>query len=149
MDKIIRIMVLYAVLFFTFVNTPVLATAPDLRLEDKSIPQIVAHFFPENPKTMTAIFMAESSLNEEAVNYNCHAYKNGHKYSDSCKMLGIDPGKAWSVDCGISQINVKGNTCPKELFNPVTNLSRAVEKYEKEGLNAWVVYKNKTYKKFL
>lgn len=142
-------MVIYAVVYFTFVNLPVFAQAPDVKLEEKSIPQIVAHFFPENPKTMTAIFMAESGLNEEAVNYNCHAYKNGHRYSDSCKTLGIDPKHAWSADCGIAQINVVAKTCPKELLDPVTNLSRAVEKYEKEGLNAWVVYKTKVYKRFL
>lgn len=58
-------MVLYAVLFFTFVNTPVLATAPDVRLEDKSIPQIVEHFaktYKVSSAKMLATMKCESSL---------------------------------------------------------------------------------------
>lgn len=118
------------------------AQSNDATLAEKPVEQIIEYYFGNNAPQMTAIFKAESSLNPNAINYNC---LYGIR-STSCKPG--DRSKAWSVDCGIAQINIKGIICPKELFNPISNLSRAKEKYDKEGLEAWVMYKNKGYEKF-
>lgn len=97
---------------------------------------------------MTAIFKAESGLNVKNVGYNCHYYnKNGKRYSDSCKKE--DRPKAWSVDCGIAQINTKGQICPEHLFIIENNLAVAKQKLDTQGLSAWNVYTSGAYRKFL
>ena len=124
------------------------ASAPSVPIEEKSVEELVEHYFPENSALMKAVFMAESSLNENAKNYNCHYYnEDGIRCSASCTKA--DRVRAWSVDCGISQINVRGTTCPDELLDPAINIARAREKYDTEGLGAWVVYKTGKYKRYL
>lgn len=99
--------------------------------------------FGANSGVMLAILAAESSLNPRAVNYNCFY---GGK-SRSCNKE--DRHLSWSVDCGIAQINKKGNVCPEELFDIQTNLNEAKKIMASQGLNAWVVYSNGTYIKYL
>ena len=82
--------------------------------------------FGEHSKAMTAIFKAESGLNPKAMNWNC-------KYpdpKDPKRLVGKscdakDRAKAFSVDCGIGQINYPGRQCPKESFDMETNVSLA------------------------
>ena len=119
------------------------AVAPDVKLAEKPVEQIVEHFFGEKTKIMTAIFKAESGLNPDAKNYNCRY----GSISKSCKKS--DREKAWSVDCGVAQTNFKGQICPEESMNPESNIRLAKQIYDEQGLNAWVVYSNGTYKKYL
>lgn len=83
----------------------------------------------------------ESGLRPNAVNYNCRY----GEISTSCKPE--DYGNAWSVDCGIFQINVMGQSCPVELFNVETNISRAYELYQRRGWQPWVAARNLGYTK--
>ena len=138
-----------ALVFLSYNPGPLIAVAPDMKLADKPVEQIVEHYFGEDSKLMTAVFMAESHLNPVAINWNC-TYLNdkGKTYSTSCKKS--DRIRAWSVDCGVAQINVRGKECPKILFDPVENLRIAkVEKYDKQGLKAWSVYNNGSYLRYL
>lgn len=109
----------------------------------EEIKNAVSNRFGQNSGVLMAILAAESSLNPKAVNYNCRY--DGK--SRSCKVE--DRHLAWSVDCGISQINVKGQVCPKELFDLQTNLNEAKKILATQGLNAWVVYSNGTYLKYM
>ena len=94
-------------------------------------------------RTFKAIAMAESGLDPQAKNWNCRY----GKISKSCKKE--DRANAWSVDCGIMQLNFKGLHCPSWSYDLNKNIEKAVEKYHIEGLGAWVVYKNGMYKKYL
>ncbi len=106
--------------------------------------KMIEEKFPENPKVVTAVFKAESGLNPKSMNWNC--YYNGR--SKSC--LPQDRNKAWSVDCGLAQINRIGKDCPKELFDIENNLAEARKKFDtKQGLNHWYAFKDKLHLKFL
>ena len=96
-----------------------------------------------DPNLFIAIAMAESGLEPTAKNWNCWY----GKVSRSCDKG--DRGNAWSVDCGIMQLNFKGLHCPEWTYDVHQNIEKAIEKYHIEGLNAWSVYKNKTYMKYL
>lgn len=126
-------------------ETP-LAVVP---LAERPVPELVKHFFEEDHEVMLAIFMAESKLNPQAKNWNCqYTNASGKKYSTSCKTVE-DRAMAWSVDCGVAQINTRGKECPKELYDPAHNLSVASQKLDTQGLGAWSVYNNGSYKKYL
>lgn len=124
-----------------------LAITLHARVDNASIPppkpvvlsEVIYATFGEKAPLMTAIFKAESGLNATAVGYNC--------------SYGIcrrdDRVKALSVDCGVAQINSKGNRCPKVLFDIQNNISTAKEKLDNEGLKAWTVYRNGSYKIYL
>lgn len=141
-------MIALALLVVFYQPQATIALAPIRTLNDYSVPELIEHYFPQNADLMTAIFKAESGLNENAVGYNCHYYKeNGTRYSKACNKE--DRYRAWSVDCGITQINTKGSSCPEELLDPANNIFTARKKYEAEGLKAWVVYKTGGYKKYL
>lgn len=103
---------------------------------DYSTPLALIQKYDWDVKVTTAVFKTESGLNPTAMNWNC--YYNGK--SKQCKVE--DRGKAWSVDCGIAQINVKGKDCPAELFNPEINIAKAYEMYQKRGFKPWVSYIN-------
>lgn len=105
--------------------------------------------FGVDAKIATATLMHESGLVLNKKNYNCHYYnKEGKRYSTSCKTIA-DREKAWSVDCGIAQINVKGKECPARLLTLAGNMEAAEKIYKTQGLNAWVSYTSGAYKKFL
>ncbi len=109
----------------------------------KTQEQYIQEIFGAKAKIATAVLKHESGMKLDAVNYNCRY--DGR--STFCKKG--DKAKAWSVDCGIAQVNVKGTVCPEHLFTLEGNM-KAVEKiYKEQGLNAWVSYKTGAYKKFL
>lgn len=143
------ITIVLVTVFLSYSPSASIAVAPDMKLADKPVEQIVEHYFGEDSKLMTAVFTAESGLNPVAMNWNCtYINDKGKTYSTSCKK--VDRVRAWSVDCGVAQINVRGKECPQILFDPVENLRIAkVEKYDKQGLGAWSVYNNGSYKRFL
>jgi hypothetical protein len=78
-----------------------------------------------------------------AKNWNC-IYEGKSTF---CKKQDRD--KAWSVDCGLTQKNVKGKVCPKELMTLEGGLIEIKKVYNEQGLNAWVSFKTGAYKKFL
>ena len=108
--------------------------------------------FYEDPNTGYATMMGESGGNPRAMGWNCEYWatdKNGkpYKYSAACKPE--DRGKAWSVDCGLMQINHIGKICPEELFDVDHNLIVGRGIYDRGGWNRWWAYKSGTFKKFL
>lgn len=121
---------------------------PVVYTREKTLEDKIQDKFGENAVKMSAIFMAESGMNSKAVGYNCmYLNEEGKPYSRRCDIP--DRSKAWSVDCGIGQINHKGNKCPEESFDIDYNLELAKKKLDTEGLGAWVVYKTGVYKKYL
>jgi len=78
-----------------------------------------------------AIIESESGFNPKAKNWNCYY---GNK-SMSCKPE--DRHKAWSVDCGLGQINVKGKNCPDYLFDVDVNLMQMLNLYLSRGFQPW------------
>jgi hypothetical protein len=110
--------------------------------------QHIERIFGEDAKVATAVLKHESRLKLDAKGYNCFYYReDGTRYSTSCKKE--DRPKAWSVDCGIGQINIRGLVCPNDLMTLEGAMKIVEQKYKKEGLNAWVSYKTGRYKKFL
>ncbi len=74
----------------------------------------------------------KSMVDTRRMNWNC---KYGDVYT-SCAPQDRD--QAWSVDCGVAQINVSGKVCPEDLFDYQKNIDVAVKKYEARGnFSAW------------
>lgn len=108
----------------------------------------IIDIFGDKADIATAVLLHEGGMNLDAKGYNCfYTDKNGKRYSTHCKKE--DRPKAWSVDCGLAQINVKGQTCPSELLTLEGNMKEVERIYKTQGLNAWVSYKSGAYKKFL
>lgn len=79
----------------------------------------------------------ESGWKKDAKGWNCHYInEQGKQYSTACKPE--DRAKAWSVDCGIFQINVAGTTCPDKLLSIKENIDHAYKMYERRGWQPWV-----------
>lgn len=96
--------------------------------------------FGSDSKVAKAIFKTESALNPRAKNYNC--YYDGK--SQSCRPG--DEEKAWSVDCGIAQINVMAKECPEDLFDYKNNIRVAKrDLFDKRGFQPWVTFNEKYY----
>lgn len=102
-------------------------------------------------KTALAITEAESHFNPRAMGWNCkyteydpHSKKTS-TVSKACKPS--DRGKAWSVDCGLMQINVYGQVCPEEYYDIPFNLKLGVGKYKGRGntWGAWSTFNNGSY----
>ena len=116
--------------------------------ERTGVEKAIADVFPEEPETMIAVAKAESGLRTDSTGWNCYYEReDGTKYSTACNVE--DRAKAWSVDCGLMQINTPGKVCPAELFDVEHNLSVAREKYERQGKDAWYAYRSAKYKKYL
>lgn len=109
--------------------------------------RMIEEKFPEEKKLITAVFKAESGHNPKSMGWNCRYTENGKTVSKACKPE--DRHKAWSVDCGVAQINTIGQTCPEELFEVEHNLTVAKKMYDTRGLNPWMAYLNGSYKKHL
>lgn len=123
--------------------------SPEPTLEEITIEQEIKRVFGEDWKLARAVFKAESGLKAKAMNWNCeYINEKGEKYSMSC--WPEDRGKAWSVDCGIAQLNFKGRTCPEKSFDVSWNIREAYyQKFKMSGWNPWYAYKNGSYKSHL
>lgn len=125
------------------------ALVEETEVEPLTFEQHIEQIFGENAIVATAVLTHESSLNLKAKNYNCF-YTNpetGKRYSKSCNKE--DRHLAWSVDCGIAQVNVKGQVCPNNLMTLEGNMIAVEKIYKEQGLKAWVSYTSGAYKKFL
>lgn len=105
----------------------------------------------EEAEIALAVMKAESSLNVNAKNYNCRyeVFKNNATTTVSMSCKKEDRDKAWSVDCGIPQINFLGKVCPEHTKSLEWSIKKTYEMYVDRGWNPWVVYKTGAYKKFL
>lgn len=103
----------------------------------------MTRIFGDKTNIAYAVIMHESGNDIDSINYNC--YYGG--ISTFCKKG--DESKAWSVDCGVAQINVKGQVCPPQLLTKEGSLPYIEKIYKTQGFNAWVSYKSGAYKKFL
>jgi hypothetical protein len=120
-----------------------------LAVEEKKadVVQTIQAYFPEQPQVAVAVFKHESGLNPRAQGWNCRYQVNGKWVSKACKKE--DRGKAWSTDCGIAQISVKGTTCPAHLLTVEGGLKKAREMYERRGFQPWVSFVTNRYQKYL
>lgn len=137
-----------------FLLVTLLAVSPKLSVAEDRLPepltaeQHIEQIFGEKAEIAKAVILHESQNKLDAKNWNCHYYNSqGKRYSTFCKKE--DRHKAWSVDCGIGQINVRGRACPEELLTLEGNMEAIETIYETQGLNAWVSYKTGAYKKYL
>lgn len=129
-------------LLFSLLVSPQRISTEDLHI--KTVDEHIQEIFGAKARIARAVFIHESNgMKLDAVNYNCHY---GGR-STFCKKG--DEHKAWSVDCGLAQVNVKGQVCPKRLLTLEGNMEAVEKIYKEQGLRAWVSYTNGAYKKFL
>lgn len=102
-------------------------------------------------KTALAITEAESHYNPRAMGWNCK-YTEYNKETKKTETVSkacakSDRSKAWSVDCGLMQINVYGQVCPEEYYDIPFNLKLAVGKFKGRGntWGAWSTFNNGSY----
>lgn len=103
----------------------------------------IENVFGSDSRIAIAVFKSESGLNVRSMNWNCRY--NG--VSQSCRPEDRD--KAWSVDCGLVQKNVIGQTCPEELFDADHSLRIAKEMFDRRGFQPWFGFTNGSHIKFL
>jgi hypothetical protein len=146
MKKLKNIMVTI-VLLFSLLGLPTKDSANEPEITQPPTPtfeQEISRIFKDKSNIALAVFEHESNGGDiDAKNYNCR-YDGKSTF---CKKG--DKLKAWSVDCGIAQVNVKGQVCPPELLTKEGSIPYIEKIYKEQGLNAWVSYKNGAYKKFL
>ncbi len=118
-------------------------TSADDPIIPMTLEQHIQQIFGSKAKVAMAVIKHESNLKLDEVGYNCRY--NG--ISRACKPS--DRAKAWSVDCGIGQINYRGQKCPQSLLTLEGNMKAVEEIYKTQGLNAWVSYTSKAYLKFM
>lgn len=121
-----------------------------------SLPQpirSIKRIFPDNTQMALAIFKTESGLNPKAINWNCFFDPLGNATASKTANSWICPKEAralaWSVDCGIAQLNFPGNLCPEIAFNIDWNITQAKEKFDRRGWQPWAVFIFGGYKKNL
>jgi hypothetical protein len=91
------------------------------------------------------IFTGESGLGLTEKGYNCYYYRPaGKKYSRACDVK--DRHLAWSVDCGIAQINVRGKHCPAHLYTLEGNIAAAKRLYAERRWQPWIQYTRGHYR---
>lgn len=134
---------------------PIQAQAPEpeiVEVKTMTVDQYIEKIFGAKAEIAKAVILHESQNNLRAINWNCrYPIKQADgsiKYrSTFCKKE--DRHLAWSVDCGIAQINVVGKYCPSHLFTIEGNMLAVEKIYKTQGLDAWVSYKTGAYKKYL
>jgi hypothetical protein len=106
-------------------------------------------FGPVEAQIALPVFKAESSLSVSAVGYNCYywSWSKGRKVSQAC--AAEDRHKAWSVDCGVAQINHRGQECPARLLTLEGSVDQAKRMFDERGWQPWVAYNRGLYRKYL
>jgi len=141
--KLQNIILSLVLIISLFVNPTKVIAEPIEIVPLPSFEQEITRIFGNNAEIALAVFEHESRNNIDAINYNCRY--NG--ISTFCKKGDI--AKAWSVDCGVAQINVKGQVCPPQLLTKEGSIPYIEKIYKEQGLKAWVSFKNNKYKEFL
>ncbi len=156
--KIILVLALLSLLVLSLLPQRAIAEPVEISVAEEVVMTLEQHLekiFGDNAEVALAVLKHESQLKLDAKGWNCHYYKTvivdekevQRRYSTSCKIA--DRGNAWSVDCGIGQINTKGKVCPARLLTLEGNMEAVEKIYKAQGLNAWVSYKTGRYKKYL
>lgn len=114
-----------------------------LEVAPSAVEDKICAVFGEDCEIMIAIAKAESGLKADSIGYNC-MYEGK---SAVCKTE--DRHLAWSVDCGILQINHRGKVCPSELLEVDNNLEVGKKILNTQGLTAWSSFKANKHLKFL
>lgn len=139
----VRTLILALAIASLFAFQPQRTEAEPEQIKVPTLEEHIERIFGDNSEVATAVLKHESGLRLNAKGWNC--YYNGR--SKACKPQ--DRHLAWSVDCGVAQVNTKGQTCPDELFTLEGNMKQVERIYKEQGLNAWVSYKTGAYKKYL
>jgi hypothetical protein len=124
------------------VTTVPLATPTPTPTKAEIVFEIAKAFEHKGADTMQKAFNVaknESGWRHNAQGWNC-IYDG---VSGACKKE--DRWNAWSVDCGVMQINVKGRVCPEELFDYKINIQKALAMYERRAWSPWVAAKKLGY----
>jgi len=135
--------ILSLVFIISLFVSPTKVIAEPIEIVNPSFEQEITRIFGSKSEIALAVFEHESRNNIDSINYNCRY--NG--ISTFCKKG--DENKAWSVDCGVAQINVKGQVCPSQLMTKEGSIPYIEKIYKEQGLRAWVSFNNKKYKEFL
>jgi LysM repeat protein len=124
-------------------------SSPARDLSEADIEDYIYQMFGSQGPIALSVFRHESGLNPNAKGWNCRYWSSSKRrwVSQACRPQ--DRSRAWSVDCGVAQINVRGQNCPAHLMTVEGNLSAAVAKYEEGGWNRWVSYQTRAYRKYL
>lgn len=115
--------------------------------EDESVETKIRKYFPKHWRDFIQIAHAESQMKVDAVGYNCYYYhgkatttpiKGGSK---ACKKE--DRSLAWSLDCGLMQLNTLSKKCPKRDSSEEyldEHLKVAAQLSREQGKCAWYGY---------
>ena len=143
--KKLKNIILVLVFIVSLLGLPTNAIAEPIEIvKPPTFEQEIDRIFGDKSNIAMAVFEHESNgFDTDAINYNCRY--DGR--STFCKKG--DKTKAWSVDCGIAQVNVKGQVCPPALLTKEGSIPYIEKIYKQQGLNAWVSFKNGKYKVFL
>jgi len=123
-------------------NTPEYAVVPPggtITQQEAYSLALQAGFNPAEAKIMAAISVAESGLNTNAHNTNSATGDNSYGLWQ-INMIGA---------LGPERQKLFGIRSNNELFDPLTNAKAAYAIYKQQGFNAWSVYKNNSYSKYL
>lgn len=131
-------LIVVVIVLVTLLHSPKVLVAADEPYK-QTLDDYIKTIFGDKASVAKAVIIDESNLKLDSINYDC---RYGGK-STFCKKG--DESKAWSVDCGIAQINVKGQVCPLELLTLDGNMKATALIYKTQGLRAWASYNNKNY----
>lgn len=139
----IKIILALLVISLLIISAKVVVAEPIEIVPTPTFEQEMKRIFGNDYSVAMAVLQHESQFNERAKNWNC--IYNGK--STFCKVE--DRHKAWSIDCGFAQINVRGQVCPEELMTKEGSLPYIENIYNIQGLNAWISYRTGAYKSYL
>ena len=127
----------FAGLLFCFLVAPVKTMAQNLNFEQLESLALQAGFEPNVAPTIAAISLAESGGNPDAHN---------PQYPDnSYGLMQINMLDEPGYELGAERRARYGLVSNEQLKDPLTNMRAAKDIYDRQGLNAWSVYKHGTY----
>lgn len=130
----------FAGLLFCFLVAPVKTMAQNLNFEQLESLAVQAGFDPDIAPTIAAISLAESGGNPNAHN---PVYPD-----DSYGLMQINMLDEPGYPLGAERRARYGLDTNEQLKDPLTNMRAAKDIYDRQGLNAWSVYRNKSHLDF-
>jgi hypothetical protein len=130
----------FAGLLFCFLVAPVKTMAQNLNFEQLRSLAIQAGFEPDIAPTIAAISLAESGGNPNAHN---PVYPD-----DSYGLMQINMLDEPGYPLGAERRARYGLDTNEQLKDPLTNMRAAKDIYDRQGLNAWSVYRNNSHLDF-
>lgn len=116
----------------------------------------IKQYFPNSHVTMTAIAMAESHLNNDAINWNCYynkdksiVYTTKVKGSHSTFCKPEHRKYSWSIDCFALMKNYPGlKTCPADVTLD-EHLKEMADLSKKRNFQPWSSYNSGAHEQYL